>query len=109
MTDSVIPQWDIPSLPVAGGGSFPVRRIYCVGRNYAAHAREMGHDPDREPPFFFTKAPDAVFTGPELAYPTATEDVHPECEMIVALAMPITSSSMTCVIDVSTTSGAAPG
>jgi len=86
MTDSVIPQWDTPSLPVAGGGSFPVRRIYCVGRNYAAHAREMGHDPDREPPFFFTKAPAAVFTGPELAYPTATEDVHPECEMIVALA-----------------------
>jgi len=86
MTDSVISTWETPSIPVAGGGRFPVRRIYCVGRNYAAHAREMGHDPDREPPFFFTKAPDAVFTGPELAYPTATEDVHPECEMIVALA-----------------------
>lgn len=86
MSDSVISTWDTPSLPVAGGGSFPVRRIYCVGRNYAAHAREMGHDPDREPPFFFTKAPDDVFTGPELAYPTATKDVHPECEMIVALA-----------------------
>ena len=85
MTDYAIPLWDTPSLPVAGGGAFPVRRIYCVGRNYAEHAREMGHDPDREPPFFFTKAPDAVFTGAELPYPVETQDVHPECEMIVAL------------------------
>jgi fumarylpyruvate hydrolase len=86
MTDYAIPFWNPPTLPVAGGKPFPVRRIYCVGRNYAAHAREMGHDPDREPPFFFTKAPDAVFTGTELPYPVETSDVHPECEMIVALA-----------------------
>lgn len=86
MTDYAIPFWNPPTLPVAGGNPFPVRRIYCVGRNYAAHAREMGHDPDREPPFFFTKAPDAVFTGAELPYPVETSDVHPECEMIVALA-----------------------
>lgn len=87
MTDYAIPLWDTPCLPVAGSGKpFPVRRIYCVGRNYAEHAREMGHDPDREPPFFFTKAPDAIFTGAELPYPVATKDVHPECEMIVALA-----------------------
>ena len=86
MTDYAIPLWDTPCLPVAGGKPFPVRRIYCVGRNYAEHAREMGHDPAREPPFFFTKAPDAIFTGTELPYPVKTKDVHPECEMIVALA-----------------------
>jgi fumarylpyruvate hydrolase len=86
MTDYAIPYWTPPTLPVAGGKPFPVRRIYCVGRNYAAHAREMGHDPDREPPFFFTKAPDAIFTGAEMPYPVETSDVHPECEMIVALA-----------------------
>jgi fumarylpyruvate hydrolase len=86
MTDYAIPLWTPAALPVAGGKPFPVRRIYCVGRNYAAHAREMGHDPDREPPFFFTKAPDAIFTGAELPYPVETSDVHPECEMIVALA-----------------------
>ena len=87
MTDYAIPLWKTPALPVAGGGRpFPVRRIYCVGRNYAEHAREMGHDPDREPPFFFTKAPDAIFTGSDLPYPVETNDVHPECEMIVALA-----------------------
>lgn len=85
MSDYAIPVWTPPTLPVAGGAPFPVRRIYCVGRNYAEHAREMGHDPDREPPFFFTKAPDAIFTGAELSYPVATDDVHPECEMIVAL------------------------
>jgi fumarylpyruvate hydrolase len=50
-------------VPVAGGGLFPVRRIFCVGRNYAEHAREMGADPDREPPFFFQKPADAVLTG----------------------------------------------
>ncbi|NBB84166.1 MAG: FAA hydrolase family protein, partial [Alphaproteobacteria bacterium] len=52
----VIPPPPVVSLPVEGGDDrFPVRRVYCVGRNYAAHAREMGHDPDREPPFFFLK------------------------------------------------------
>ena len=74
------------TIPIRGSDKvFPLRRIYCVGRNYAAHAVEMGHDPDREPPFFFTKAPDAIFTGAELPYPVETSDVHPECEMIVAL------------------------
>jgi fumarylpyruvate hydrolase len=52
------------ALPIAGSEDlFPVRRVYCVGRNYAAHAREMGHDPDREPPFFFMKPADALVTG----------------------------------------------
>ena len=65
---------------------FSVRRIFCVGRNYADHAREMGHDPDREPPFFFTKPADAVLTdGADLPYPPATSDLHHEAELVVAL------------------------
>ena len=64
---------------------FPVRRIYCVGRNYAAHAIEMGHDPNKEPPFFFQKNPDNVFLGREWPFPGATEDLHHEVELVVAL------------------------
>ncbi|MDP6343655.1 MAG: fumarylacetoacetate hydrolase family protein, partial [Alphaproteobacteria bacterium] len=76
-----------PIVPVAGGDPFPVRRIYCVGRNYAAHAREMGHDPDREPPFFFMKPADAVTPdGSEIDYPPATADLHHEIELVVALS-----------------------
>ena len=63
---------------------FPVRRIFCVGRNYAAHAREMGKDPDREPPFFFTKPADAVCdTGATVPYPPETENFHHEIELVV--------------------------
>ena len=77
-----------PSLPVAGTDArFPVGRIYCVGRNSADHAREMGHDPDREPPFFFMKAPNSVVqSGSTIGYPVGTKDVHHEIEMVVALA-----------------------
>ncbi|WP_206954630.1 fumarylacetoacetate hydrolase family protein [Trinickia acidisoli] len=69
---------------------FPVRRVYCVGRNYAAHAREMGHDPDREPPFFFSKPADAVLyvapgTTGEFPYPSRTNDVHHEMELVAAI------------------------
>jgi fumarylpyruvate hydrolase len=65
---------------------FPVRRIYCVGRNYAAHAREMGKDPDREPPFFFMKPADAIVPGGgEVKYPPGTSDLHHEIELVVAL------------------------
>lgn len=65
---------------------FPVRRIFCVGRNYEAHAREMGNDPDREPPFFFTKPSDAVVDCPcDLSYPVQTSDLHHEIELVVAL------------------------
>lgn len=65
---------------------FPVRRIFCVGRNYAAHAREMGKDPDREPPFFFTKPADAVCdTGATVPYPPETENFHHEIELVVAI------------------------
>ena len=77
-----------PSLPVAGTARrFPVRRVYCVGRNYAAHAIEMGHDPDREDPFFFQKNPDGLLPGGgAFPYPAATSDVHHEIELVVALA-----------------------
>jgi fumarylpyruvate hydrolase len=65
---------------------FPVRRIFCVGRNYEAHAREMGKDPDREPPFFFTKPSDAVRDTPcTIAYPKLTENLHYEIELIIAI------------------------
>ncbi|QJR13748.1 fumarylacetoacetate hydrolase family protein [Usitatibacter palustris] len=76
-----------PSLPVVGSDQrFPVGRIYCVGRNYADHAREMGHDPDREPPFFFMKPANSIVqNGAALAYPVGTKDVHHEIEMVVAL------------------------
>jgi fumarylpyruvate hydrolase len=73
-------------IPVAGTSRlFPVRRVYCVGRNYADHAREMGHDPDREPPFFFQKNPDNLFAGTEFPYPPQSQDVHHEVELLVAL------------------------
>jgi fumarylpyruvate hydrolase len=81
-----------PVVPVEGEtAAFPVRRILCVGRNYAAHAREMGHDPDREPPFFFLKPADALqpIADGETAehpYPPKTSDYHFELEMVVALA-----------------------
>ena len=60
MSVYAIPLWETPAIPVVDRNPFPVHRIFCVGRNYAAHAREMGHDPDREPPFFFAKPANAV-------------------------------------------------
>jgi fumarylpyruvate hydrolase len=76
-----------PTLPVAESSQvFPVGRIYCVGRNYAEHAREMGHDPDREPPFFFMKPADAIVqNGVAIPFPQVTKDLHHEIEMIVAI------------------------
>lgn len=75
------------TLPVHGTQArFPVRRVYCVGRNYADHAREMGHDPDREAPFFFMKAADNLLPdGQDFPYPPLSEDVHHEVELAVAL------------------------
>jgi fumarylpyruvate hydrolase len=87
----VTPAWDLPSVPVAGGdGHFPVRHVYCVGRNYAEHAKEMGGDAAKEPPFFFTKPADAVVavvppaTG-AVAYPLATRNYQHEIELVVAI------------------------
>ena len=85
MPDFVIPAPQTPSIPVSGGGAFPVRRVYCIGRNYAAHAVEMGHDPDREPPFFFQKNPNNLDSTGEFPYPPHSSDVHHEVELLVAL------------------------
>jgi fumarylpyruvate hydrolase len=82
-----IPAPDPASVAIAGTTTrFPVRRIYCVGRNYAEHAREMGHDPNAEPPFFFTKPADAVVpSGAHIAFPSQTLDLHHEAELVVAI------------------------
>ncbi|MFS7194562.1 fumarylacetoacetate hydrolase family protein [Rahnella inusitata] len=88
MTEFVIAVPKTPSLAVEGQSArFPLRRVYCVGRNYSEHAREMGHDPDREPPFFFSKPADAVVPASgSVPYPTLTEDLHYEVELVVAIA-----------------------
>ena len=89
--DYVIPPAPAVSLPVAGQDArFPVRRVYCVGRNYAAHAREMGFDPDREPPFFFCKPADAVVPVPAgetvtVDFPPGTSSYQHEIELVVAI------------------------
>src|SRR5690554_8197573 len=76
-----------PSLPVRGTPQrFPIHRVYCIGRNYAAHAVEMGHDPDKEPPFFFFKHGTNITTDGTFPYPSQTSDVHHEVEMVVALS-----------------------
>ena len=86
MSDFTINAPTVVSLPVAGtDATFPVRRVYCIGRNYAAHAVEMGHDPDREPPFFFQKNPDNLDPSGEFPYPPKSSDVHHEIEMAVML------------------------
>jgi len=85
--NSIIPLWPLPAVPVAGSeAQFPVRRIFCVGRNYAEHAREMGGNPEREPPFFFMKPADAILTGGRMDYPSKTSDLQHEIELVVALA-----------------------
>lgn len=87
MPDFVIDPPATPSVAVAGSDArFPVRRIICVGRNYAAHAREMGKDPDRDPPFFFLKPADAVVDdGATVPYPSLTQNLHYEIELVVAI------------------------
>jgi fumarylpyruvate hydrolase len=88
---TVIPMWEAPTVPVDGTDArFPVRHIFCVGRNYAEHAKEMGGDATKEPPFFFTKAADAIAVAlpgevARVAYPMATSNLHHEVEMVVAI------------------------
>jgi fumarylpyruvate hydrolase len=89
--DYAIPAWDIPTVPIAGSDRyFPVRHVYCVGRNYAEHAKEMGGDATKEPPFFFCKPADAVtpVVAPQVGtvkYPLATKNFHHEIELVVAI------------------------
>ena len=90
MTDALLFDLPRPVVPVLGGSLFPVRRIYCIGRNYADHAKEMGSDPRTEPPFFFQKPADALQVVPpaevaEHAYPPLTENYHHEIELVVLL------------------------
>ena len=86
MTDYAVPPTERPVLPVRGTDAvFPVRRVYCIGRNYADHAVEMGQDPERDPPFFFQKNPDNLDTSGVFPYPPQTGEVHFEMEMVVAL------------------------
>lgn len=76
-----------PALPVIGTDHlFPVNRVFCIGRNYAAHAVEMGHDPDKEPPFFFFKSPSSITSDGVFPYPSISSDVHHEVEMVAALS-----------------------
>lgn len=78
-----------PAVPVEGGGLYPVGRIFCVGRNYADHAKEMGFEVDREAPFYFTKAANAlVLTGATVPYPPGTTNYHYEMELVVAIGAP---------------------
>lgn len=86
MPDFVFPPAPIASVPVAGSTArFPVHRIYCVGRNFADHAREMGAEVERGTPMFFMKPADAVLIGGEVPYPTMTHDLHHEVELVVAV------------------------
>ncbi|MCW8086800.1 fumarylacetoacetate hydrolase family protein [Sabulicella glaciei] len=87
MPDYVISPPPVPYVPVQGSSAvFPVRRIFCVGRNYAEHAIEMGSDPTREPPFYFAKPADSlVINGADMPYPPATKDLHHEMELVVAI------------------------
>ena len=87
MTEYVLTPEPTPSLAIQGSAArFPLRRVFCVGRNYSEHAREMGHDPDREPPFFFMKPADAVVPAEGvIAYPPLTADLHHEVELVVAI------------------------
>jgi fumarylpyruvate hydrolase len=87
MTKFVFTPPPTPSIAVAGSTDrFPIRRVFCVGRNYAAHAREMGKDPTREPPFFFMKPADTVVPASDVVpYPTLTSDFHHEVELVVAI------------------------
>lgn len=86
-TEFVVEPAPVVSVAVRGSvARFPVRRVYCVGRNYAEHTREMGHDPDRELPFFFQKNPDnLVLDNGDFPYPSMTSNVHHEVEMVVAI------------------------
>ncbi len=91
MPDCLFSLPDLPTIPVQGQDAvYPVGRIFCVGRNYAAHAAEMGHEVDREAPFYFTKsAPNAVLTGASIPYPPGTNNFHHEMELAVAIGKPV--------------------
>ena len=101
-----------PSLPVvddqgAAAGAFPVGRIFCVGRNYGDHAREMGHDPELEPPFFFSKFASSLSLGPDHALPAFSEDVHHEVELVLALGSRLQNATEAEALEAVVAAGAA--
>ena len=97
----VFPPPPVPGIEIAGAAErFPVHRIYCIGRNYASHAREMGKDPEREPPFFFLKPADAIVANnATIPYPKATENVHYEIELVAAIGKACEGVSETAALD----------
>jgi fumarylpyruvate hydrolase len=102
VTQTIFPAPILPTVPVTGQkAAFPVCRIFCVGRNYAAHAAEMGAEVDREAPFYFTKSAFSLTPGGTLPYPPGTEDYHHEVELVVALGRPAfrisAADAMACV------------
>ncbi|WP_319826527.1 fumarylacetoacetate hydrolase family protein [Thalassovita sp.] len=96
MTDYLFDAPKVRSVPVQGADrAFPVNRIFCVGRNYAAHAAEMGVEADREAPFYFTKSPTACCpTGATIPYPTGTSDLHHEMELVMVIGKPVFRASL---------------
>ena len=96
MTDLLFKLPETPTIPVLGeAAAYPIHRIFCVGRNYAAHATEMGVEVDREAPFYFTKAAStAVASGSTVPYPPGTENFHYEMELVVALGAPVFRASV---------------
>lgn len=99
MSEHVIETPKVHVIPTSVGGSFPVRRVYCIGRNFAAHAVEMGHDPNREPPFFFQKNPNNLDASGEFPYPPHTSDVHHEVELLVGLKSGGTNIALSDALD----------
>jgi fumarylpyruvate hydrolase len=96
---------ELPERPVVSitgsDATFPIRRIFCIGRNYAAHAREMGKDPNREAPFFFTKFPDAAVPGGgEIPYPPETSNYHYEAELVIAIGKEAAGISKAAALDI---------
>ncbi|MFA8440631.1 fumarylacetoacetate hydrolase family protein [Yoonia sp.] len=101
MPNTLFPPRPTPVIPIEGAAGFPVGRIFCVGRNYADHAAEMGHEVDREAPFYFTKSAHAVLlSGQEMPYPPRTQDLHHEMELVVAIAGTATDISEARAMDV---------
>jgi fumarylpyruvate hydrolase len=99
MTEFVIPAPPVAAIPTSTGGKFPVRRVYCIGRNYAAHTVEMGGDPNREAPFFFQKNSNNLDASGEFPYPPHSSDVHHEIELVVALKSGGTNISVENALD----------
>ena len=101
MAQTVFPAAPTPTLPVVGQGAFPLHRIFCVGRNYAAHAAEMGHEVDREAPFYFCKsAHDLLLSGNDMPYPPRTQDLHHEMELVVAIGASAQNIAVVDALDV---------